>query len=381
MNPDRPYRPPWRLAGIVLWAIPLLVISILVVLQPTKRTVMPVYHDAVTDWQAGLNLYRGPNYHYLPHFAILFLPFHAFPAPWGDVVWRLLSGGLLAWAFWRLLQLWPSSDNCRRFFWASAIGFALCLPGMRNGQANVIFGALLAHAAVSLCRQGWWTALVLLFLAMMIKPLAIVMLLLAGVVYRPVLWRAVVGAAAFALFPFFFGPPHYVLAQWQASLSHLRDVSLVTEHRFADLNGLFRTLGTPLNGRVSQLVRLAAGALTLAFWWRGAARVGEPWRGVFLLALATTYLMVFNPMTELNSYVILAPVLAVLALHYFDQPSRRTVGAVLIGVILSMGLLPEIVRPWDPHFALWWFPIMGLVFIGLVIRDIFTRPAPVVPAS
>ena len=123
------------------------------------------------------------------------------------------------------------------------------------------------------------------------------------------------------------------------------------------------------------------GRLPWPFGGAGAARVGEPWRGVFLLALATTYLMVFNPMTELNSYVILAPVLAVLALHYFDQPSRRTVGAVLIGVILSMGLLPEIVRPWDPHFALWWFPIMGLVFIGLVIRDIFTRPAPVVPAS
>lgn len=371
LNPDSRA---WTRAGIALWAIPLGVISVLVARHPAAHSVMPVYHDAAARWWARTDLYGGPDYHYLPHFAILFSPFHALPAAVGDVVWRWLSTGLLAGALWQWVGRDQLAGAPRRFFWASLIGFTLCLPAIRNGQANVLFGALLAHAALRLGRAEWWRALGLLLLAMMIKPLAIVMLLLAGVVYRPLIGRAVVGFVALAGFPFLFGPPAYVLAECRAALVHLGEVSLVTEHRFADLNGLFRTLGHPLTGRWSQMVRAGAGAATLALWWRAASRLREPRRAELLLALSTTYLMVFNPMTELNSYVILAPVLAAYALRFLAEPARRAAGWFLVFALVSMGLGPELFRPWDPQFALWWFPVMALGAMTTILAS--ERGAP-----
>jgi hypothetical protein len=98
--------------------------------------------------------------------------------------------------------------------------------------------------------------------------------------------------------------------------------SVTTNHIFADINGLLRTIGSPLPGGVSQLVRLTAGLATLWLWVTGAYRTKEPLRAFILLALSTTYLMVFNPMTEVNSYAIVAPALAVFAVYYLELEGR-----------------------------------------------------------
>ena len=63
--------------------------------------------------------------------------------------------------------------------------------------------------------------------------------------------------------------------------------------------------------------------------------------------------MLFNPMTELNSYVILAPVLAALAIHFSRAPGSAGIGLdFFVVMLLSMAILPEAVRKWDPTFAL-----------------------------
>jgi len=364
------------LAALALWLLPLVAITVMVTLHPQKRTVTLLYHEAAANWRAGDSLYMGPQgMNYLPHFALVFAPFEAMPAPWGDLTWRWLSAGLLAGGFWRLArQLRPDAPE-QLFFWSSLFGLLLCLGAVRNGQANALFAALTTHAVVFLMKQRWWLAMPVIFAALMIKPLGLVLLLLAPVVYRPMIWRAALGCVIFAAFPFLFGDPHYVWSQHAALLENLRACSAVTEHRFADINGLLRTLGLGLSDRASQLLRVLAGGATLGLWWLGARRLAEPLKGIFLLALTTAYLMLFNPMNEVNSYVILAPVLATLAAFHLKFEGPKGLGWALVFMAVTMAVLPELLRKvYGNSFALWWHPLMTLAFMGLLVWYVWRRP-------
>jgi hypothetical protein len=373
---SRPAQRKLLLAALALWLLPVVALTVMVTLHPEKRTVTPLYHDAAANWQAGKTLYMGPGgMNYLPHFALAFAPFEAMPAPWGDITWRWLSAGLLAGGFWRLArQLRPDAPE-QLFFWSSLFGLLLCLDAIRSGQANALFAALTTHAVVFLMQQRWWLTTLAIFAALVIKPLGLVLLLLAPVVYRPMIWRAALGCVIFAAFPFLFGKPHYVWSQYEALVENLRACSVVTDHRFADINGLLRTLGLGLSDRASQLLRVLAGGATLGLCWLGARRLTDPSKGVFLLALTTAYLMLFNPMNEVNSYVILAPVLAALAAFYlkFDEP--KSLGWALVLMAVTMAVLPELLRKvYGNSFALWWHPLMTLVFVALLVWRMWRQP-------
>ena len=366
----------------IFWMVPLLVISVMVVLAPLKRTVTPLYHEAAQNWWAGQNLYQGPSgMNYLPHFAILFSPFHALPAPWGDVLWRVFAAGLLGSGLWRVTRSQFDSDWQVPFLWASVISLPLCMGALRNGQANALFAGLTLHAAACLPRQQWWGAATLLALALAVKPLGIVLMGLAAVVYPPLRWRVLVSLLALGLVPFLFARPAYVLAQHRGLIGNLQACAVVTEHRFADINGIVRTFGGELPPNVSKGVRLSAGALVLGLCWLGAKRIGEPLRASWLHALAVSYLMLFNPMNEANSYVILAPALGIWAVYFLYQTPARWLGKTIVFFALSMGLLPNLVRPvFKNYFALVWHPVMTLLFLGLLICYFWQRKASVQPA-
>ena len=117
-------------------------------------------------------------------------------------------------------------------------------------------------------------------------------------------------------------------------------------------------------------MRVAAGGLTAALWWLGARRLREPLAGLWLYALATAYLMLFNPMNEENSYGILAPALGAWGAFFLFSPEAREargLGWAIVVMALTMALLPNIVRPWfHNYFALFWHPLMTLVFLALL---------------
>ncbi|HEV2523476.1 MAG TPA: glycosyltransferase family 87 protein [Candidatus Acidoferrales bacterium] len=362
-------------AAILIWVVTLGFICAGLISGFSHRSVTPDYHAAVQRWIAGQLLYGG--YHYFPQFVFLFFPFHALPAPWGDVLWRLLSTGLLVWGLWRLISLVDSPRTKQLFFYATLIVLIPSFDALRNGQANVIFAAFTIHAAVSLAQSKWGAATAWLLLALIAKPLGLVMILLAVLVYRILIWRLAIGIALFLVFPFVLGRGGYVLAQYHESMRHLLDLSIITENRFADLNGLLRKLGIGLTGRASQAVRAAAGLVTALAWWLGARRLRQPEQACFLLALATTYLMLFNPMTEENSYVIVLPVLAYYSLRLLLVEGRRLVAWGLILGGISMGLLPELLRRMIPDFGLWWRPIIMLVFSGVLMGLIASREVEV----
>ena len=83
-----------------------------------------------------------------------------------------------------------ASRDERLFFELVGPALLLILPAgsaaLRNGQASTLLLASMLLAAVAMAQRRWWPAAVLLGLALAVKPLAIVLLLLAGALYyRP----------------------------------------------------------------------------------------------------------------------------------------------------------------------------------------------------
>jgi len=349
-----------------------------VALDPLAHTVMPTYHQSSADWWARKDIYVGAGgLHYLPQFAVLFTPFYLLPVPAGDVAWLLCGTVLLATGIWRFQRAQFGPHIARVFLYASLFAMPLCLPALRKGQANAILAALTLHAAACLVRRRWWPAAVLIVLAVWIKPLALVMLLLAVAVYAPLRWRIVPALIALALLPFLFAPADYVMDQYRQFLSNIQLCTTISEHRFADIGGVVRTFGWELPNVLSKLLRVAAAGMVLWLWRTDARRLREPFRALWLLTLSACYLMLFNPLNESNSYVLLAPALGLWATAALEAAPTRRLGWSIASISMSMGLLPNLLHfAFGNYFALFWHPVMTVVFMGMTIYWIHRPGSP-----
>ncbi len=368
----------FRFFGYFLWLLPLAAVCVMVVLDPLKRSVTPVFHLASERWWAGGELYADVRgYHYLPQFALLFAPFHALPVPAGDILWRMVSVGLVLWGIDALVRLMLPADTGRAFFFACLLALAPCLGAVRNGQTNLAFGGLCLLLACSLARSRWNAAALWLVALVAVKPLGLVLILLAPWVYRPLVRPLLVGLAILAALPFAFAGPAYVSSQYRAAAAHLAGWTGTTEHRFADLTALLRTLGLPLTAPAALLLRALGALATFGLWLAAGARWREPWRALSLILLSTIYLMLFNPMTEKNSYAIVAPVFAVTAVACLAEERNRRLGWLLVFAVVSIGIFPELFWRVDKGLGLWWDPLVAAVAGVVLAYAIATRKPPV----
>ena len=369
----------WSVMAWTLWLVPLLVISVMVVVKPEDHTVTPVYHEAVDGWWQHHPLYNN-KFYYCPQFTFLFGPFHLLARSAGDILWRLAGTVGIAAGVLLFCGAFPGQERNRAFFMVTVLTMPLCLQAIQFGQANVHLAAALLLAAWCLGTKRWWAATILLWLAVTIKPLGVAAMGLAWAAYPHLWWRLALGLPVFMIAPFGFGPATYVWNQYLACVENLRQSASVTEHRFADLNGLLRTFGMVLSGPASLFVRAVAGGLFMLLCRRAALRQPEPLRALAWLGAAAVFLMLFNPMTEANSYAVLAPALGLLAWWHFGH-GARSVGWVLAAMVLSMGLLPEPLRPlFGNYFSLAWYPAMSLGFAGILAWTVF-RTHPREPVS
>ncbi len=359
--------------ALCLWVLALAIISVLVVIDPGHRTVTGNLHQATGDWWARNDIYtshKGMNY--LPQAVLVFTPFHWIPDhATADTAWRIFGVGLLVLGLALLARSLDENNWQHPFLWMTLIVIWASLGSLRNAQPNLHFSAMQVLAAAMILRRHWWLAAVCLVSATAIKPLGVAMMGLAVFVY-PGCWRPLVVCNLVMLgLPFLLASPEYVISQYALFVENLRDTATVTDHRFADISGIVRTFGGELPTAVSLVIRPLAGVFTLGLWIVAGRRCGEPYRALLLLSLASVYLMLFNPMTEPNSYIILAPAMAAVSMYLSDFDGRRRLGIVSAAMALSIGLLPEPLRHIWPNFSLWWHPTMAALFGALVVYRAF----------
>jgi hypothetical protein len=138
------------------------------------------------------------------------------------------------------------------------------------------------------------------------------------------------------------------------------------------LNGLLGQFRCALTGAAASYARVVVGgslfALMLVMNLRGAS-IGA--RVLAWYMASVLYLMLFNPMTETNSYVIFAPAVG-WWIWILVRAGETRLAWMLALLPISMGLLRNILRPWlggagSNTFANAWFPAMAILFTVLVV--------------
>jgi hypothetical protein len=81
-------------------------------------------------------------------------------------------------------------------------------------------------------------------------------------------------------------------------------------------------------------------------------------------------------MTEKNSYAIVAPAYAAAAAILLDRPASRRAGAFLAFVLVSVGVLPEILWRVSRDFGLWWDPLTAVAVAAALAVAILRRGDP-----
>ncbi len=356
------------------WFAAAIVMAALVARRPEANSVTVVYRQAAAAYFAGEPMY-APGLHgwlYPPHAALLYAPFAALPLVPGEVLYRLVATGLLAWAVWRLAVLASPRGRGDYFPMMTLLVLPASLGALRNGQMNVPLAATMTLATVQLARGATWPAAAWLALGTMVKPMGVVpALLAAGVRWRLILPIALVVTATLAL-PWLFGGWPYVLEQHHAALAKMREAGDPPPGTFADLTGLLWSIGVTPPPAVLTALRLVAAPITLGLAWLAVRRRpgAEGW--VLTLALAATYLMLFNPRTEGVSYPILMPPLAALACWAVFRDRRVVVGSLLLVLAVVMAIAHVFSRGGDVVLR----PFGACVFAGVVGWWILARAAP-----
>jgi len=360
-----------RWAAWGFWLVLFLGIFLDVVRAPLKRTTMPTYRLASTQWWQGIDPYTN-NAHagflYFPQAAVIFTPFNVLPFMAGEFLWRAATFGLFFYALVRLKRFFlPNRGTVfdARFLVLSLLAVPSSLASLRNAQFDLPLAALIVLTTAEIAGQRWTAAAVWLSLAVALKPLAVVPMLLFGALYWRLIPRLVVGLAVVVAIPFLHWSPAFAAHEYGRCLTTLVWASKGDEPRYSDLAALLSHLGYDAPPMVKTVVRVVFAGIYLGLGAMGAWRMKAREAAWLIGALSADYLMLFNPRTETCSYVFLGPFIASLALFYAGQNGSRWLGRGL--GFAALGLACDAIPVVHGMTDRWFKPLLALLFLPTLI--------------
>lgn len=357
------------IVGIVLFVLFDIVILGLVIANPAKNSVVTVYREGALGWWAGKDIFGSGEggFIYLPSFAVLYTPFALLGSRVGDVAWRLVSDILLAYALWSAIARFVPANQGRRWV-AWGVALLLMMPSgfgaLRNGQATTILMALILLGGLAILDRSWWLAAILLALSFAIKPLAIVFLLLAAVLYPRVSWRLLIAVIGFLLLPLINPDISQALHLYGLGIQKVLTAGAPDAGHWADLTGVLAKLGLLPTDREMLPVRALFAVVTLALAYVTLRRSDPVEAMLNIVGLSVVYLMVFSPRTEGNTYLMLGVVIGLQWAMAWNRADGRRATGLLAG--LGMAFLAEAIdyRPFD----YWYQPLLGLFVAAYLVR-------------
>jgi hypothetical protein len=365
--------------GWVAWAIFGAVICFLIWHQPGRRSQATGYL-ATTEayWAAESDIYTPgiKGFLYLPQSLYVLTPFTWPERNVGNALWRIAGLLLLAFGVRRWAALCARDREGEVFALATLLMLCASFAATRTGQANLHLAGCMLHAGADLAQRRWWRATLLLWLGMAIKPLGIVLLLLAAALYRPMRGRLAAGLLLFAVLPLAHPDLDYAWRQYGLAFEKIARSNNPGTKPYADLVGLLRSLGweMPVPWRMPVQAAAALGALALS--WLALRRRGPVRGSLAVVTFAACYLMLFNARNETNSYVILVPHVALAAARAFGAPGRRARFALLLAACAALGA-DNYGRAFHGWTSPWLKPLAAILFLAwLVPRALREDPQP-----
>ena len=349
-----------------------LIVGIIVAIQPDKRTVTPEYRQASEKWWAGKESPYNMSqvgYLYLPQEAILYTPFQVLPKRVGEPLWRWTGQALLAVGLWRVAGLIGLGQQARLFLGATLLVIPAALPSARNGQVNLPLAGLMLLSVSSLATRRWNMVTLWLLLAVMLKPIALAPALLTAACYAPLRLRLAGGLLLCLGAAYLHPDAAYVTGEYRYFWAKLVLAGQPANQDFSDFFGMLWHWGIHPTPMVISGLRALVAVMVLLLSLRVMRHFREqPALQAFgVMLLAAIYLMLFNPRTEENSYVMLAGFIALLAAR--DVLTGATRSALFLA-LFCLALAVEVFGyPIFPLTKIWFKPfITTLFFVVLVTR-------------
>jgi len=346
------------------------------ILNPTRTGVVPNYRVASQHWWIFESMYSEGTggYLYVPQFAILFsLMDWIRPPVLGEIIWRALGFGLFGWAAWRLAQILDThlvriGVNTTTFVYLVFLSVPASLASINNGQTNLPLSACLVLAAVGLVKKKWWFASLLLTFCVILKPIALAPWLLAFAVFPKM--RITLGIMLLPLVGIGFASPNlgYAWSQWLEFANKCFRSYSCENFRASDLFGMLDKWKILTPTWFSAFVRATACFGALLFVWFRTKKGGIQAGAWALWVGSVLVLTIFNPRAETNSYVIISPLLAFVAVNYWREvEGERWKGAIL--AIACLGLMCDgMGKPIYLATDVWLKPLIVFLVSPLLFR-------------
>lgn len=353
-------------AAIVLWLLAFIVCVVLNAFSHHPRTVLTDYLTAGYGWIHQENLYNlhqiGAFNYFLPA-ALIFVPLTLLPLPVSLLIWGLLMfAGLIA-AVWLVAKnLANNSLQKGRYFLLMTLGCVMIgFDALRNGQMTVAILFIALFLSQYFVDERPWFGALLLSVGIILKPIMIVPCLLVLGHHLKLTWRMVVLLLLLSLIPFLTQSFHYVTTQYHLSYLNLMKTVNMGMHGYdwaSLLNALHVIFGLNLSSG-SQLVILTVAALaTYGASWYFRCYASKKQFYFVLMYLAMLYLVLFNPRTENNGYVLLAPFIGYLIARAWElrQWLRMVpLACVMLGITMNYYLSKTI----TPAHHMWLSPFLS----------------------
>jgi hypothetical protein len=338
-------------------------------------SVSTIYRDASLKWLKGEDLYNhtGKGFIYLPQAALVYMPFAKLPLI-SEVLWRIFSVLVFIFSLWRMAGVVAPYLQKSFFIIASLVAIPIAHAAGLNGQMNLLATAVMLLAIVAVNEQAWWRASFYLVFSLALKPITLPLILLVGILYPRMLWRIGLGFIVLFLLPFLAQEPAYVVSQYQGAIQMLSEAAAVGSqaalYEWAQFFGLLSHLKIEFSAIVQDGIRLVAAAITLLLCAKAKKTFPKNKALLFIFAFAMSYLMLFNPRTENNTYVMLAPALGFFLAGAFLIEKKRLKALFYMIPALGLALAHEITRQFTPEHR-WLQPLVTLIFCATVIYDLY----------
>lgn len=378
-----------NIAAWVIWCVTLIAICISVVQKPLDRTVTTNYRVAAEAFWNQQPMYSEGQHGWLypPQGAVLYSVFESIPSvAAGEVAWRIVITSLFAFSLFRLGRVAMGNQSARfggvAFLILTLSSIALAAGCMRNGQMNLPLAGLFVLACCDLGARQWWRATLWLSLALVAKPIALPIVMLAGALFPALWWRLPIGLLAVALLPFVNPNWTYVVEQYQAALVKMKSAGEPGAGVFSDIVGMCqvfpfvgpgKSVPLDLDPRLLTVVRGGAAVVTLGLAYLAQRRFGVVQGSLYLLLLGTGYLMLFNPRTEGNSYPMFVPMVGVMfAWALLVDKKWRSAAMFCVAIVLFAAAHEFYKNKLD---SLWIRPLCTLIICGAgAVQIIRARP-------
>jgi hypothetical protein len=187
-------------------------------------------------------------------------------------------------------------------------------------------------------------------------------------------WRLAVGTAAVLLVPFLTAPPAYVVSQYAACWEMLgiaAHVGVIVP--WPHLFGALGVLGLDVSEHAQTSVRVVAALVVLALAIVARRRHGREQAAIEIFSLAATYLMLFNPRTENNTYLMIGPAVAVMAVQAWIDGERRSEACLLMAIAIAYSTTRTLTHAFPfQRSDIWLRPAITLIYTAYLVARITT---------